>query len=75
MVKAKLLKSSVCECGHDKPTHGTGLAMYGSHDFACAMMGCGCEVFVEAPRTPPKPRNPVGKTLDSTEPKLFDLAL
>ena len=72
MVKAKLLKSSVCECGHDKPTHGTGLKKFGSNDYACIMMGCECKHFELAP-VPKVSRPRVVKTLDKDEPKLFDI--
>ena len=72
MVKAKLLKSAVCECGHDKPSHGTGLAMYGSHDFACAIIGCRCSAF-ELEVVPKVSRPRVVKTLDKDEPKLFEV--
>jgi hypothetical protein len=72
MVKAKLLKSAVCECGHDKPTHGTGLAVYGSHDYACTIVACNCKVF-ELEVVPKVSRPRVVKTLDKDEPKLFDI--
>lgn len=72
MVKAKLLQSARCVCGHDKPSHGTGLKMYGSKDFACAIVGCRCKRFDLEP-APKQTRARIVKTLDKDEPKMFEV--
>lgn len=67
-----LLKSARCVCGHDKPSHGTGLKEYGSPDYRCAIVGCECERFeLEIVAKVSRPK--IVKTLDRPEPKLFDV--
>lgn len=60
-----------CDCGHQKLVHGTGLAMYGSTNFDCAMAGCPCKTFREY-QEPEEQTPAVLKTLDSPEPKIFN---
>lgn len=60
----------MCGCGHEKLVHGTGLPLYGSHDFACIMSTCDCPGFLEEPREALKRVRKV-KTLDRPEPQLF----
>ena len=72
MVKAKLLQSARCVCGHDKPSHGTGLKMYGSDNLACAIVGCECEAF-ELEVVPKQTRAKIVRTLDKDEPKMFEV--
>lgn len=63
----------VCDCGHEKMVHGTGLIKFGSDDLACALTYCDCPEFLEEPRER-LPRAKTVKTLDLHEPKLFKVA-
>lgn len=62
----------VCECGHEKMVHSTGIVLFDSHDFACAMMTCDCPEFLEAPREVVRRPKPL-PALDRAEPKLSEL--
>lgn len=58
-------------CYHTHLMHGNGSK---AHNFSteCVVVGCGCNVFLPAPATPSEPRVRIPRTLDRSDPKLFE---
>jgi len=54
--------------------HGTGFVKYGSPDVKCNITGCDCEGFrIYSGEHVPAQRAVTIKTLDQTDPRLFDV--
>lgn len=60
-------------CNHTHMLHGNGSKAHG-FSTACVMAGCECGVFIPMPAVPAEPRVRIPRTLDRSEPKLFEVA-
>lgn len=68
----RVMAHSICTCGHQRMEHAVH-ASYGLGKGDCAYVNCPCEGFQLAPLPPKPPKAPVIRTLDKTEPKLFEV--